>query len=218
MKRTRILISILILAVSLFSIGYLVYPSMPVARTSVTTATSVSTSSHTYQVASMVYALTTNTLHSTECYYDYYGNYVCYTNYYNIITTTHSAFALVSIQATTTQVFTNTAYDTSSWIESVPPYSYLLSAQNLPTVITILAVSSVLAIAALAVAIKKERNETEPYREVELPRQQQTINQTLDTPKTSLQTKRAATKYCRECGAKIPRDSKFCEECGMNIA
>jgi hypothetical protein len=26
------------------------------------------------------------------------------------------------------------------------------------------------------------------------------------------------TKFCRFCGAKIPRDSKFCEECGAKIA
>jgi ribosomal protein L40E len=26
------------------------------------------------------------------------------------------------------------------------------------------------------------------------------------------------TKFCRECGAKIPKDSVFCEECGMNLA
>ena len=24
-------------------------------------------------------------------------------------------------------------------------------------------------------------------------------------------------KFCRECGAKIPRDSVFCEECGSNL-
>ena len=25
------------------------------------------------------------------------------------------------------------------------------------------------------------------------------------------------TRFCRECGAKIPRDSKFCEECGTEL-
>ena len=25
------------------------------------------------------------------------------------------------------------------------------------------------------------------------------------------------TKFCRECGAKIPRDSTYCEECGANL-
>jgi len=27
-----------------------------------------------------------------------------------------------------------------------------------------------------------------------------------------------STKYCRECGAKIPRDSTYCEECGARLA
>jgi len=27
----------------------------------------------------------------------------------------------------------------------------------------------------------------------------------------------ASTKFCRFCGAKIPRDSKFCEECGTSL-
>jgi len=31
------------------------------------------------------------------------------------------------------------------------------------------------------------------------------------------ESKRAITKFCRECGAKIPRDSTFCEKCGANI-
>jgi hypothetical protein len=30
--------------------------------------------------------------------------------------------------------------------------------------------------------------------------------------------KLVSTKYCRECGAKIPRDSIFCEECGTRLA
>jgi membrane protease subunit (stomatin/prohibitin family) len=25
------------------------------------------------------------------------------------------------------------------------------------------------------------------------------------------------TKFCRECGAGIPRDSKYCEECGASL-
>jgi ribosomal protein L40E len=28
---------------------------------------------------------------------------------------------------------------------------------------------------------------------------------------------RLQTKFCRECGSKIPRDSKFCEECGTKL-
>jgi ribosomal protein L40E len=28
----------------------------------------------------------------------------------------------------------------------------------------------------------------------------------------------AMSKFCRYCGAKIPRDSKFCEECGKKLA
>jgi len=27
-----------------------------------------------------------------------------------------------------------------------------------------------------------------------------------------------STKFCRNCGAKIPRDSNFCEECGTKLA
>ncbi len=29
---------------------------------------------------------------------------------------------------------------------------------------------------------------------------------------------KASTKFCRECGERIPRDSVFCEECGAKIA
>jgi len=29
---------------------------------------------------------------------------------------------------------------------------------------------------------------------------------------------RAQDKFCRECGAKIPRDSRYCEECGTRLA
>jgi len=36
------------------------------------------------------------------------------------------------------------------------------------------------------------------------------------TPPT-LQAPEGATKFCRHCGAKIPRDSKFCEECGSQL-
>jgi hypothetical protein len=28
----------------------------------------------------------------------------------------------------------------------------------------------------------------------------------------------SSTRFCRECGAKIPRDSRYCEECGTSLA
>jgi len=36
-------------------------------------------------------------------------------------------------------------------------------------------------------------------------------------PSPSTATVISATKFCRQCGAKIPCDSKFCEECGAKI-
>jgi ribosomal protein L40E len=33
----------------------------------------------------------------------------------------------------------------------------------------------------------------------------------------SVEAKQAETKFCRKCGAKIPRDSVFCEECGAKL-
>ena len=40
----------------------------------------------------------------------------------------------------------------------------------------------------------------------------------LDTVVTKQEAQpRASTKFCRECGAKIPRDSVFCEKCGSKL-
>lgn len=38
------------------------------------------------------------------------------------------------------------------------------------------------------------------------------------TTVTSAAPMEEATKFCRECGAKIPGDSKYCEECGKKLA
>ena len=34
---------------------------------------------------------------------------------------------------------------------------------------------------------------------------------------STVDSSKAAMKFCRECGAKIPRESKHCEECGTRL-
>jgi ribosomal protein L40E len=43
-----------------------------------------------------------------------------------------------------------------------------------------------------------------------------TLQLSLTAPSTMAQSLRH--KFCRECGAKIPRDSTYCEECGARLA
>jgi hypothetical protein len=186
-NRTRLLTSILILALSVISIGYLVYPSVPM--TSVTGVTLTSTKTDAYPRLHNVFTLTTDT--SLSACYDYYGNFCGWI----AVTTTYTAFAYAETQGTSYAYSTDTAYLTSSWSKYVPPYSYVLSTQNPLTVITILAVCLILATSALTVGLRKGRR-VEPKQE---------------------QTKKGATKYCRECGTKILRESVFCEECGSKL-
>ncbi len=45
---------------------------------------------------------------------------------------------------------------------------------------------------------------------------QQKLSET--TPSEPYVTQKEASKFCRKCGAKIPRDSEYCEECGARLA
>ena len=53
--------------------------------------------------------------------------------------------------------------------------------------------------------IKLDLKESAPEQVVEAP--------TTSEPASSSKK----TKFCRECGASIPRDSKYCEECGASL-
>jgi hypothetical protein len=188
--------SILILAVAVFSIGYLTSQTTTVERTStmytVVAATSSSTLLYSYQSGSMVHGFMTETgvsyhaysVDTAACYSyvdddptspDFGSVYTYCPTYYDYLvtyTTTHPGMVLVVTQATGTQVITNAVYHTHSWligwVDTVP---YLASVQGSPIIFTIVLSLIVAApvIAALIIVARKKRGyeKIEPGTETE---------------------------------------------------
>jgi len=66
-------------------------------------------------------------------------------------------------------------------------------------------------------------NELHKLRKAQQTGQVRTLVEPTAKPQPSVNGRQVAdvvkpTKFCRECGAKIPRDSTYCEECGARLA
>jgi len=61
--------------------------------------------------------------------------------------------------------------------------------------------------------VKKEKRNGETVYVAATPAETSTRTQ----PKIESAAAGAPIKFCRNCGAKIPRESKFCEECGTRL-
>ena len=131
-------------------------------------------------------------------------------------TTEKISFPYYYVTGTTQTTFqvTKDNYVTSHWTSTVPPYSLLGTSQNsFPTVILGICVSLIAALLFLLAALRRK-----PTTEIERP-----LQPAVKTPAKTVEAKispsvnRNQFKFCRECGAKIPRDSVFCEECGSKL-
>jgi len=199
--RTRnvssIIVLALILSVSIGSVFYMAYPSLQMLGTA--TETYASTGMLPYPVAGYGLNPITQTTFSTSCLYndcfDYpYPTYPVYSITY---TTTISVVGRITTQMSVEGTIYN--YATSYWTQSLAPFAYLGSSENLlPTGILALALSLIAALLALYVKLHRK-----PAKDIET--------------KASPSVRRNKFKFCRECGAQIPRDSVFCEECGTKL-
>lgn len=81
---------------------------------------------------------------------------------------------------------------------------------------------AVLTLLLAIIGLPLHANELHKLRKAQQTAQVQTLVEPPAKPQPSINDRQVAevakpTKFCRECGAKIPRDSMFCEECGATL-
>jgi hypothetical protein len=206
--------SLVILAVVCVAplVGLACYMVTPIRVAYTTTlyspAVSVSTSVFTYEyysTTSVGHRLSTyTTLGVGSACYGYIGS-SCASYLYN--TRRVYSTSIIPIYETTTM---ETPYTTSHTMTSTNMLTSTGSTYAVPTngtTAAIVAVASIIIGALLVYAIAFHR-----------PRPSQPPPAKAIEPESSKLTSQGlSTKFCRACGAKIPRDSIFCEECGTRL-
>jgi hypothetical protein len=190
------LVSAIIIGVSVVSLAFLFIPSVPQSVLYTLTATTPAT--RTYSVKSTFVGYMSSTYAYTSCSQSYY---------YRQCRTSSSSFTFpisMSTKIVTGQSYVTTTFAyTSTSVTTVPPYSL----NPIPAGALILIVVAALA-AVIVVGLTSGATSRKPEKsQIGLATARETR-----TPSTI-----GPTKFCRECGAKIPRDSIFCEECGTRL-
>jgi ribosomal protein L40E len=212
-KTSSLLILVVIFVAPLVGlVYYLVTPSVLIfyTATSYSPAVSVSTSATTsfyYSTASIGSCSTTymTQLVGSACLG--YAGSSCASWVYN--TRRVQTTGIIPIYETTTIKTSHTMLHTTT---STKILTSTMSTHTVPedgTTAAIVAVSSIIIGALLVYAIAFRNRQ---------PRQPPPVKAIEPEPPKSISQKGLDTKFCRECGAKIPRDSTFCEECGAKLA
>jgi hypothetical protein len=185
-----ILASALIIGVSIFCLAFEFTPSVPQAV--VYTRSTAASATH-YVASSYVGYVSTSTYTTyASCSQSYYYS-VCRTS-------TDSYTFPVWVTKTVAREYSTTLAYKSTSITTVPPYT---ANPNSGLLVLFLIIAG----GALVVLGAMSRPKT---------------SKPLETPAERLGTVRGTQQvkpmmFCRECGAKIPRDSVFCEECGARL-
>lgn len=206
-KTSSLVILVVVCVVPLVGLAYyLVTPSVPVPYSS----QKLIVATITYSIYSTASVGTSTTTYVTEV-----ESSLCllYNQYNQCVLAPYPPF-LVSVRTTSTvPIYETATMQTSdtvsntipiSRLSTVPPYTV----PEMGTYTAIVAVAAIIigALAFYVIVFQAPRTERRPPSEASGSK----------SPKVTLPGG-LGTKFCSECGAKIPRDSAFCEECGKSL-
>jgi ribosomal protein L40E len=202
-RKTRFVVLTVVCLVSLFILGgYMITPSIPVQIPISETLSELTT----YQTGFTT--TVTSTGFTSTSYFTYYR----YDNLRNCDIQPYLGAVCVTSITRTTPLYLSSII-TSTYVQTNPTYSVLVvspfTANVNGSAVLMLTVVSASAILLFLIRPKTAK-----------PNLHQPITQTSALTQPSIvETSRTSSvfKFCRECGAKMPRDSIFCEECGTKF-
>ena len=143
--------------------------------------------------------------------------------YYYLVFLNFSPSAVnVNVDSTLTRftLFTNTLIETSTvttaktvtQVGVAPSLIYLIK-DNIQLVVAVV----LLCLVASALGLRQRTRRKKPASDTEEPVAVTDFEKPSEISPDRNQMAVVDTKFCRNCGAKIPRDSTFCEECGKSL-
>lgn len=193
-KARNLLLLVLICVVPfLILVYYLATPSVLVPYSVTEMYTTASSVTYEYPMPALLvgYSLTTSSI--STCYPYYY----CYYVYSTMSIGVYSSWAI-----TTTVTSMSTLTSVSSLVTTLAPSAVPERGGTAAIILVIVFVVGVLFLSW--VGFLRPAPKVEPA----------IIQQETEPQKVAT---KSGMKFCRECGAKIPRDSVFCEECGSKL-
>jgi ribosomal protein L40E len=196
-NKGAILASALIIGVSIVCLAFEFTPSVPQAV--IYTTSTAATVTHYVASSYVGYTSTSTYTTYTSCSKSYY---------YSVCRTSTDSYAFpVWMTTSVAREYPATSVYKSTSITTVPPYTTNTNSPALVLSFLVVAGGALLALGAMARSSQPKTIKLEP------------LEIATERPGTArVPQKSEPMKFCRECGAKIPRDSVYCEECGAKLA